>query len=82
MKKFYVAVDLGGTTIKAAIYTEALVKVAGNRMNTDATSGSQVVLERIEMTINELLATVSIEIEQIRCLGIGVPGLLDIEKGL
>ena len=81
MKKNYVVgVDLGGTKI----YT-ALVDLEGSiikevTVKTEANKGETVVLEKILKTIDEVLD--GIDINEVKAIGVGSPGPLDIENGL
>lgn len=82
MKYYYIGVDLGGTNIKASIFTDTLHKLAENRIQTEAQSGSEKVLQRILTCITGLLNREQIKNSQIHSIGIGVPGLLDMERGV
>lgn len=79
-KKYVVGVDLGGTKI----YT-ALVDLEGKIIKevvvkTEAEKGEEAVLEKLLNTIDEVLE--GINKEEVRAIGVGSPGPLDIEKGL
>ncbi|MBU5455515.1 ROK family protein [Caproiciproducens sp. MSJ-32] len=79
-KKYVVGVDLGGTKI----YT-ALVNLDGEiieeiTIKTEAEKGEKVVLDNILKTIDKVLENV--DKEEVKAIGIGSPGPLDIEKGL
>lgn len=79
-KEYVVAVDLGGTKI----YT-ALVDLAGNIINekiisTEANKGVEVIINNIKSTINYVID--GIDKEDIKAIGIGSPGPLNIRKGL
>lgn len=79
-KKYVVGVDLGGTKI----YT-ALVDLEGNIINevsvkTEAHKGEESVLDKILKTIDTVLE--GIDINEVKSIGIGSPGPLDVEKGL
>jgi len=79
-KKYVVGVDLGGTKI----YT-ALVNLKGEiieeiTVKTEAEKGEKVVLDNLLKTIDKVLENVNKE--EVRAIGIGSPGPLDLEKGL
>ena len=79
-KKYVVGVDLGGTKI----YT-ALVDLQGSivkevTVKTEAHKGESVVLEKLLKTIDEVLE--GTDINEVKSIGIGSPGPLDVEKGL
>lgn len=79
-KKYVVGVDLGGTKI----YT-ALVDLEGNivkevTLKTEANKGENLVLEKLLKSIDDVLE--GTDINEVRAIGIGSPGPLDVEKGL
>ncbi|WP_294188406.1 ROK family protein [uncultured Clostridium sp.] len=79
-KKYVVGVDLGGTKI----YT-ALVDLGGNivkevTVKTEAQKGDTVVLDKIIKTIDDVL--IGTDIDEIKAIGVGSPGPLDVENGL
>ncbi|MCI6691746.1 MULTISPECIES: ROK family protein [unclassified Clostridium] len=79
-KKYVVGVDLGGTKI----YT-ALVDLDGNivkevTVKTEAQKGDAVVLDKIIKTIDDVL--IGTDIDEIKAIGVGSPGPLDVENGL
>jgi glucokinase len=79
-KKYVVGVDLGGTKI----YT-ALVDLEGSiikevTVKTEANKGENVVLEKLLKTIDDVLE--GTDINEVKAIGIGSPGPLDVEKGL
>ena len=79
-KKYVVGVDLGGTKI----YT-ALVDLDGNivkevTVKTEAQKGEAVVLDKILKTIDDVL--IETDIDEIKAIGVGSPGPLDVENGL
>lgn len=79
-KKYVVGVDLGGTKI----YT-ALVDLEGNiisevNVKTEAHKGEKCVLDKILKTIDTVLE--GIDINEVKSIGIGSPGPLDIKRGL
>ena len=82
MREYLIGIDLGGTNIKSAIFTVNFEKIAECRMDTQAEKGSEMVLLRMLKSIKELLIVSNIKESQIRCIGIGVPGLLDNKAGI
>ncbi|WP_312641585.1 ROK family protein [Hydrogenoanaerobacterium sp.] len=82
MAEYCVGLDLGGTNIKTAIFTTNYDKIAESRIPTEAHLGSEEVLQRMLKSITDLLGKEHIENSHIRCVGIGVPGLLDLERGI
>lgn len=82
MFKYYIGIDLGGTNIKGCIFDENFNVVYEQRLSTEADKGSQHVLNRIYKLINMMLINGGLANSDITSMGIGVPGLLDINKGI
>lgn len=81
MKDYILGVDLGGTNIKAAAYRlESYEKVGEKRLPTQVEGGWEHVLDRVLAALEELLR--QMPRERVLCVGMGVPGLLDIEAGV
>lgn len=81
MAQYLAGVDLGGTNIKLSAYTiENLTTVYERRSPTEAHNGWEHVMNRIYNLLTELF--LSFPREQFACIGLGIPGLLDIEKGI
>ena len=82
MKK-YVGCDLGGTNLRAAI-----VEVDNNsrvlhqmKIPTLAREGHEAVMQRMAELVLETIRSANLNKEDIGGIGIGVPGVLDLEKG-
>jgi glucokinase len=83
LKPCIIGVDLGGTQIKAAIFrSESLELLEELRCPTEASEGPQHVLENIIRASSELLSRARYSPEDIHCIGLGIPGLLDRERGI
>lgn len=82
MKTYYIGVDLGGTNIKIGIFDGRFRKCGEKRTPTEVKYGSEHVLERILHGITELLEELQLKPEDICCMGMGVPGILDIPNGI
>ena len=82
MGDYYIGCDLGGTNIKTAIFDESFHKIGEKRTPTQVAFGSEHVLSRIYTNIAELLSETELSAQDIRCMGMGVPGILDIQNGI
>jgi glucokinase len=79
----YIGVDLGGTNIKAGIVDLQTGKLITKRSTpTRAHEGHESVMRRIADLIEELIATSGQRRTEFGGIGIGVPGVLDLEQGL
>lgn len=79
----YIGVDLGGTHVRAAVVDVAdgivsnLIQIA-----TMAREGHDAVMDRIGRLVNQVIEQCGEPKESIGGIGIGVPGVLDLEHGL
>lgn len=78
----WVGVDLGGTKIMALVFDESFEVVGRERKKTKAYEGAESGLGRIEKTIRNALEQASVSPEQLAGIGIGVPGALNLRKGV
>lgn len=81
-KEFWVGFDLGGTKMLAEVFDEKFNVLGRCRKKTKGHEGKEVGLKRINATIREALEEAQIRPSDIRGLGIGCPGPLDLKKGL
>ena len=79
----FVGCDLGGTNIKAGLVDINNQKVI-HSMNapTSAHEGHDAVMKRMAELIIEMVAAQGIGLNSVEGIGISVPGVLDLEKGL
>ena len=78
MKEGFVGIDLGGTNIACAVADLEMNLVAETATATESHLGPETVIRRIGDLVEE---TCSEHKVNPLALGIGVPGLADIEKG-
>jgi len=79
-KKYVVGVDLGGTKIYTALVNLDGEIVKEITVKTEAEKGEKSVMEKILNTIDNVLE--NIDLDEVRAIGVGSPGPLDVEKGL
>lgn len=81
MKK-YIGCDLGGTNLRAAIVdVETGAVLHQMSIPTLAREGHDAVMQRMSDLFIQVVETAGMEKEDIGGIGIGVPGVLDLEKG-
>jgi glucokinase len=81
MKKF-IGCDLGGTNLRAAIVDVETGEILGSKsIPTLAKEGHDAVIQRISVLIHEIIREAGMQKDEIGGVGIGVPGMLDLEKG-
>lgn len=82
MQKIICGVDLGGTKIKTGLVDEKGKIISSIKIPTLAQEGPDAVIKRIVRSITDVSNMANIAISNISGIGIGVPGQLDVPKGL
>jgi glucokinase len=78
----FVGVDLGGTNLSAAAVNVASGEVLGrHQVPTLAHEGHDAVMARMACLIHDVIADADLEATDVGGVGIGVPGVLDLEQG-
>ncbi len=82
-KTFFIGLDLGGTNIKAALVNTDTGALAGTTsVPTHAQEGHDAVIARMAALADTVSANAGIPKGQVGGIGVGLPGLLDLEHGL
>lgn len=83
MSKYALGIDLGGTKILTGLVNTTTGEViCFVKKKTKKNKGIEYILEKITTSIVEIFEAMPIEINQISSIGLGVPGQLDVEKGV
>lgn len=77
---FFVGVDLGGTNIATVLIDEKGKIIKETIRRTEAKKGSKFVIKNMEESIYEVCSDISFK--KVAGIGFGIPGLVDIEKGM
>lgn len=77
----HIGIDLGGTKVKIGLVNDKGVITGSTSIDTAASHDFQTIMEDIKAAIIELLKHNNLEINEIDSIGMGVPGLVDYEKG-
>jgi len=80
--KYWVGFDLGGTKMLATVFSEGFEILAQEKAKTKAQQGSDVVLDRIIKAITKACETAAVQPSDIKGIGVGCPGPLDLNKGV
>lgn len=80
--KVRVGFDLGGTKMFAAVFDENYNLLGKERKKTKGHQGAQVGVERVAATIREALAAAGVTPDRLAGIGVGCPGVLDLESGV
>jgi glucokinase len=81
-KEFWVGFDLGGTKMLAEVFDDKFNVMGRCRKKTKGHEGKEAGLKRINSVIREALEEAQLRPADIRGLGIGCPGPLDLKKGI
>jgi glucokinase len=76
----WIGFDLGGTKMLATVYDNDFKQLGRARKKTKGRDGMEAGLKRINSVIKEALEDAKVSKDQVRGLGIGCPGPLDLEK--
>ena len=81
-RPLFAGVDLGGTGIKIGLLDDAGSTIGSTRIATDQERGPADAIERIAVTIEELLKSAKIDRTELVAVGLGTPGTMDIPAGI
>ncbi len=83
MKNYYIGIDLGGTNIKAALVNTLTGEIsATTSIPTQSREGYDAVIANMGKLVESIVAASGIAPENIGGVGIGVPGEIDMERGI
>jgi glucokinase len=79
---FYVGLDVGGTTMKAAVVDDQGKPFPSVSLPTDAHLGQEHGLKTMAESIRLAIQTAGLGMDRIAAIGVATPGLMDIKLGL
>lgn len=79
---YRVGFDLGGTKMLAVLFDQDFRPVARQRKRTDGQAGQDAGVKRMIAVIQDLLKEANVRPEQVRSIGLGCPGPLDLDHGI
>jgi glucokinase len=78
----YIGIDLGGTNIKAALVNTEIGEITATRSTpTQGREGHEAVIARMALVVEEIIRINHLSKDQVGGIGIGIPGVVDIENG-
>jgi len=80
--EYWAGFDLGGTKMRAAVFDASFNAIAKTKKKSKGHEGAKAGLDRICETIRQTLDSAGITNNQLRGIGIGCPGPLDLEQGI
>jgi glucokinase len=78
----WVGFDLGGTKMLAVVYDSNFKALGLSRKKTKGHEGKKAGLERMVAVVEEAMQEASVKREDLRAIGIGCPGPLDLKRGI
>ncbi|MBQ8884942.1 MAG: ROK family protein [Clostridia bacterium] len=81
VRKYYVGIDLGGTFIKGGIVSDKGDLIAEAKVPTESAEGAGRVAMNVKKLCDLLLAEADMTADDIVGIGMGVPGMIDSERG-
>ncbi len=81
-RHYWVGFDLGGTKMLATVFDEQFRIVGSRRRRSKGQAGSRSGTARIIETIQQALAEANVEPSAVLGIGVGAPGMLDLDKGV
>ena len=82
MEQYYVGIDLGGTTVKAAVVNWEGKILSKAHLDCPRMEGDEAIISRITDTVKITLDQVGLTMDQISSVGIGTPGIANSETGI
>ena len=81
IRKYYIGIDLGGTFIKGGIVDDLGRIIVSSKVPTEKEKGDISVVDNIAKLCDILLSEANMVKSDIVGIGLGVPGMIDTEKG-
>lgn len=80
--KKYVGLDVGGTTMKAAVVDDTGTAFPSISLPTEPERGEEAGLETMVVAIRQAVKAAGLTLDDIAAVGVATPGLMDIKLGL
>lgn len=81
-KTYGIGVDIGGTKMLAVLYDGDFKPLASIREKTPVNEGAKAVLNQIRKMVQSILDDSGVRAEQLAGIGLGCPGVLNLETGM
>lgn len=81
-KEGFIGIDLGGTSIKIGVISNEGQLINHVEVPTRTQDGYQAIISDIITNSKNLIEQVNLTMENIKGMGLGLPGMLDIEEGI
>ena len=82
MKNYFIGIDLGGTNIKAAMVNITTGEISGTTsIPTHSREGYDAVIAQMGVLVQRVITASKITKSKVGGVGVGVPGVIDMDKG-
>lgn len=81
-KDYYIGIDVGGTKVLTALADKKGLILKKVEKPTEADKGEETIISNIKKSIDCVINNSPIKKEEVKRIGIGSPGPLDLEKGI
>ncbi|WP_279403636.1 ROK family protein [Secundilactobacillus kimchicus] len=78
----YIGVDLGGTNIKLGLLSDQFTALWLGSVPTESLTNSEVVMTNLINGLRRLMTENNVTPADISAIGVGVPGQMDIKRGI
>ena len=82
IRKYYVAIDLGGTFIKGGIVDDLGRILISDKAPTESDGGAEVVAKNIANLAKSLMERLNLTASDVEGIGMGVPGMINSKAGI
>ncbi|AQT69225.1 Glucokinase [Anaerohalosphaera lusitana] len=82
MKEFFIGVDFGGTNLKLGCFDGELNLVTKTSVPSGEDLSPQAVIANISSTIHSVLSQHEIAYDQVKAVGLGIPGQMNLTDGI
>ena len=80
--RYFVGLDVGGTTMKAAVVDDSGTAFPSVSLPTEPERGAEAGLETMCVAIRQAIKAAGMSLDDITAIGVATPGLMDIKLGL
>ncbi len=81
-EKYIIAIDLGGMSAKAALFSLNGTLIGENKTATNKKDGFEGTLKKLCALAKEIVLKNNITMDEVQAIGVGAPGIVDRTKGV
>jgi glucokinase len=82
MADYLLGIDLGGTNIKIGCFDKELNLIGKSSVPTGNEMSPEAIVEKFYTTSNDLLSDNGLSMDDVFAVGVGVPGIVDVNTGI